>query len=63
MGKPYLRHLRDSEGIVHFDGAAQCVNPALCGNNDTAEEVDAPVDCMGCIATIEHIYGHRRPNA
>lgn len=61
MAKPVLRHLVDSEGIVHFEGALQCVNPSLCGNNDNVEGTDEQVDCPGCLAVIEHIYAHRRP--
>lgn len=56
-----LRRLLDSEGYVHFAGAGQCVNGALCGNNDTEEETDDVVSCVACIAQIVHIYSHRKP--
>lgn len=60
MAKPSLRHLRDSEGFVHYEGSFVCVNVALCGSNDDTEETYDAVDCKACIAQLRHVYNHRR---
>ncbi len=58
MAKPRLHHLLDDEGIVHFNGAPQAVNVGLCGFNGDAEETDLAVNCLGCLATLRHVYDH-----
>lgn len=51
-----MRHLKDQDGTVHFDGPVGD-DYLLCGfNADEVTETTAGVDCSQCIAVVEFCH-------
>jgi hypothetical protein len=56
-----LNRVVDCEGVVHFEGAPQVVNTAICGNDDNMHDTAQLATCRACIATVRMIWVSTRP--
>jgi len=49
------------EGLIHYEGVGQIGSATLCGHTDrthwTFESTTKRVNCLGCIATRNHVLG------